>query len=817
MNPQLSSKLAKLVQGRLLGPSEVSFSRVVTDTRQLFAPEDCLFVALKGPRRNGHSYVQQAYDNGVRCFLIEEQVSVPDDAACILVSDTLLALQTVASHHRHRYGIPVIGITGSNGKTVVKEWLNILLAGHFAIARSPRSYNSQVGVPLSVLTLESGHNLGLFEAGISKPGEMDALRHVIHPSHVVLTNVLRAHRENFKDTSAIAAEKVKLAEGAHTVVYCADYPEWTKALSKLDERPAKLVSWSLKGEKARWQINEQQTGHFSFVSGKTRHELVLPAGDAASRENAIQCALVGLELGLEPELISRKARRFSSLPMRMELVEGKRRCTLLSDVYSSDPASLEIALQALDRAAEGKTKVAVLSDMEQTGLNVASWSKQTGKRLKAFGITRLIGVGPALLESEGVFTMPTRMFETVEDLMESDVFDALQNVAVLIKGGRKYRLERLVQKLSAQTHDTTLEVDLTAAQHNLHQFRSQLQPGVRLMAMVKASGYGAGAVELAHMLSFNRVNFLAVAYVDEGVALRESGISLPIMVMNPEIAAHDALIAHRLEPEIYSVRTLDALLAALERSNMEQPLPIHIKLDTGMARLGFAADEVVALGKRLATLPQLKVASVFSHLSAADDNNEQTWTDQQLSAFEHSAMELAEHLGYLPLRHILNTAGMLTQSPKYQFDMVRLGIGLYGISPVQGAIKLRAVNILQTVISQIKTVTEGASVGYGRSYRAEGNRRVATLPLGYADGLPRALSNGVGKVWINGKRAPIVGRVCMDMTMVDVTGIEAEEGDPVEIFGSNLPVEDLARWAGTIPYEILAAIPGRVRRLYTQA
>lgn len=817
MKPLSVHHLGHLVEGKISGEPTSEFSRLITDTRQLFAADDCLFVALFGPRHNGHDYVQQAYNEGVRCFLLQEAVNLPPDASCVRVEDTLKALQIVAGHHRRRHGIPVVAITGSNGKTVVKEWLNILLAGHFSIARSPRSYNSQVGVPLSVLTMNEGHTLGVFEAGISEPDEMPSLHKVIHPSHVVFTNLLNAHIENFKNAMALALEKAKLADGAHTVVYCADYPEWEIALKKLGIKPARCISWSMQGKRARWQVKEREPGLFAFSASGKEVLLRLPFGDAASRENAIHCALMGLEFGLDAESINRRAKRFSSLPMRMELVDGLHDCTVLSDVYSSDPASLEIALQALDRAAEGRNKLAVLSDMEQTGLERSVWAKKIGKRLKAHGISRLIGVGPEIAESEGLFPMPARLFSSVEELLESGALDALKGVAVLIKGARRFKLERVVHHLAAQTNDTTLVVDLSAAEFNLHKFQKKLGANTRLMAMVKASGYGSGAVELAHMLSFNRVNYLAVAYVDEGVALRESGISLPIMVMNPEIGAHDALIAHRLEPEIYSTRTLDALLESIKASDLQDPMPIHIKLDTGMARLGFNSDEVEELGGRLRALPQVKVASVFSHLSAADEPTEQDWTDRQIARFERSSIAFIEALGYAPLRHILNSAGTLTQDPRYQFDMVRLGIVLYGVKPVDADIELQAVNTLRTVISQIKTVSEGDSVGYGRSYRAIGDRRIATLPLGYADGLPRALSNGIGKVWIDGHLAPIVGRVCMDMTMVDVTGLAVQEGDRVEIFGKQLPVEDVAAWAGTIPYEILAAIPGRVRRLYTQA
>ncbi|MGC6533299.1 MAG: bifunctional UDP-N-acetylmuramoyl-tripeptide:D-alanyl-D-alanine ligase/alanine racemase [Flavobacteriales bacterium] len=812
-----ADQLARWTGGTCFGPQDASFARLATDSRKLHFPGDTLFVALKGPRHDGHEYTLSAYEAGVRLFLTQHKMELPGDATQVVVTDSLRGLQALAAAHRHRHNLPVVGITGSNGKTVVKEWLNLLLAAHFSVVRSPRSYNSQVGVPLSVWNLGPNHEMALFEAGISQPGEMRALANLIGPSHVVLTNVRDAHLEHFVDRQALAREKALLCVDAHTVVYCADYPHWKRAFADLDIVPPRALSWTLRNNEARWCVSKVAPGRYALVSKERTVHLDLPDGDEASLENAIHAVVLSLDLGLEPATLQPVLRRLDAVPMRLELLEGKRDCTLLSDVYSSDPASLEIALDALERHAEDRPKVAVLSDMEQTGQPPKVWAEELSDTLEEHGITHVLGVGPQITAHADAFAAEVHAYPDTATLIAGGRLDQLRGAAVLIKGSRKHALEKVTAALSRRTHDTLLEVDLTAAEHNYHYFRSRVKPAVRMMAMVKASGYGAGAGELAQLLAFNQVDYLAVAYVDEGVMLRQAGVSVPIMVMNPERSALDAMLQHRLEPEVYSWNTLEGVLGALEERPQEAPLSIHIKLDTGMHRLGFEPEDLEQLGTRLAQTPNLWVATTFTHLSAADDPNATDWSLQQLDRFQASYDRLVATLGYRPLRHALNTAGMLTLDEQYQFDMVRLGIGLYGVSPVEHARKdLLPVNTLRTVISQVKTLPAGEPVGYGRSHVAAHPQQVATLPLGYADGLPRALSNGIGEVWIAGQRCKILGRVCMDMTMVDVTGLEVEEGDEVEVFGRHLPVEEVAAAAGTISYEILAAIPQRVRRVYVQ-
>lgn len=818
--PYSVDRLAEITGARVVGEFSGVIHRLVFDSRSIHFGADCLFAAFTSDQNDGHRYVSDAYARGVRIFLVEREVEdLADDAAQLVVKEVLVAWQSLGGAHRGQFGIPVVGISGSNGKTVVKEWLNMMLARHFSVVRSPRSFNSQIGVPFSLWNIEAGHELALIEAGISLPGEMHALAEIIRPSHVILTNLLDAHAEHFASRQHRANEKAQLARHAHHLIYRADYPEWDAALGHLGFRPAMTDSWSSQGNPAQWQVSAVKGTRHQFVSATQHLYMDLPSDDPAAFENAVHCALFMHRLGYGEREIQAGLARLHAIPMRMELLEGKRRNVLLSDAYSSDPASLEIALDALARHAEGRPRVAVLSGMEQTGQTGKRWANALNGILKSHSVNQLFAVGKVFAEERDAFELPVVVFPDVRSLLSDPDFAAVSQSAVLVKGARSYGLEEVVQRMQRHTHDTVLEVDLTAARHNLHFFRSKLRMDQRLMAMVKASGYGSGSVELAQMLAFNGVDYLAVAYVDEGIELREHGISLPIMVLNPETAALSDMLDHRLEPEIYSFRTLRALEEALEWHDSTAQVGVHLKINTGMHRLGFDASELPALIEALEANPRIRVASMFTHLSAADDPNADGFSQLQTSRFEQAAELVVAGLGYKPLLHVFNTAGILSASVEslHRFDMVRLGIGLYGISPLEKAeLPLLPIHTLRGIVSQVRPVPSGVPVGYSRSEVLQRDSRIATISIGYADGLPRALSNGKGSVWINGNLAPIVGRVCMDMTMVDVTGIPVEEGDPVEAFGRNIPVIDVAEQAGTIAYEVLASISPRVKRVYIQ-
>ncbi|MEL6924347.1 MAG: bifunctional UDP-N-acetylmuramoyl-tripeptide:D-alanyl-D-alanine ligase/alanine racemase, partial [Bacteroidota bacterium] len=781
---------------------------LLIDSRQLNFPASTLFFAFNGQRHNGHDYIEPLYRAGVRHFMVCEPFDIQPfpDANILLVENMYRALQQMAEVHRTKFQFPVIAITGSNGKTIVKEWLFQLLHQDHNIVRSPRSYNSQIGVPLSIWLMEPTHNLAIIEAGISRKGEMQKLAPMIAATLGIFTNIGPAHDEGFANMAEKIDEKLQLFSSCDTIIYCRDDQRVQRAMRRWKEKV--LFTWSVKG-KANLTIknidkrNNQKTFIEAIYKGQ-RQRILIPFADDASIENAIHCWCVLLQFGLSPDQIKDRMRGLEPVAMRLELKAGINNCTIINDSYNSDLTSLELALNFASQQTQQQKLTLLLSDILQTGQEANRLYKQVAGLLKEKGVNRLIGIGTSVAQLQQYLPekMRQQYFSDTDRFLALLDFRQFQNETILLKGARKFGFERIANKLSQKVHKTVLEVNLNALIHNLRAFSRRLESGTRVMAMVKASAYGSGSVEVARLLEFHQVDYLTVAYADEGVELREAGIQLPILVLNPEEASFDAIISYQLEPEIYNLSLLKRFLNFLGK---DRPARLHLKIDTGMHRLGFEASDISELVQLIKPFKRIKIISVFSHLAASDAPEHDRFTKRQVRQFINIADQIDALLGYRPLRHICNSSGIV-RFPQYQMDMVRLGIGLYGIDALIQS-ELQVVNTLKATISQIKKVKARQTVGYNRSGRMDRSRRIATISIGYADGLPRATSNGNYAVYLHQQRAPIVGNVCMDMCMIDVSDIpEAMEGDEVEIFGRHLPVEQLAKQLNTIPYEIFTGI-----------
>jgi len=794
---------------------------LLTDSRSLSFPAESLFFAIRTSRNNGHNYIQELYRQNMRYFVVSEMQPAYEkltDAVFLKVPDTLQALQSLAAAHRATFRVPVIGITGSNGKTVVKEWLYQLLHADYRIVRSPRSYNSQLGVPMSVWAMNENTQLGIFEAGISEMHEMEHLQKIIQPTIGVFTNLGEAHQENFTGLKQKCEEKLKLFIQAETMIYCSDNKLVEICILQSGFK-GKLISWG-KSEKADMQVlNVQKSADNTNVSLKYNGSAIpvtIPFTDDASIENGLQCVAVMLHLGIGMKEIAKRILRLEAVAMRLEVKEGVRNCLIINDSYNSDLNSLGIALDFLNQQATAKnlSKTLILSDILQSGQSPDELYQTVAELVKNKNIQRIIGVGAEIAKHESLFqSLDKTFFEHTEDFLKSPLVRELKNEIILLKGSRKYHFEDISEKLELVTHETTLEVNLNALVDNLNYFRSKLRPETKMMCMVKAFAYGSGAVEVARTLQHNRCDYLAVAVADEGAELRREGIRIPIIVMNPEKGSFGMIFDQKLEPEIYSFRLLDSFVLAAEKLGLTD-YPIHIKIDSGMHRLGFELHDMEQLLASLKNQNQVKVRSVFSHLAGSDDAKFDAFTKQQVSVFTACADQLSAASPHKIMRHILNSAG-IERFPEYQFDMVRLGIGHYGISSLPDT-NLKQVCALKTVILQIKNVKGGETVGYGRKGIINTDKRIAIIPIGYADGFDRKLGNGVGEVLINGKRAKVIGNVCMDLVIIDVTNIEAKEGDVVEIFGDHLTISEVAGWLKTIPYEVLTSVSRRVKRIYFQ-
>ena len=782
-------------------PSNVGF--LLTDSRSLCFPEETLFFALKSERNDGHRYIDDLYRRGVRNFVVEK---VPEsyalkypDGNFLKVLHPLEALQRLAERHRDEIRIPVVGITGSNGKTIVKEWLYQILSGvndqsshhtqQLAVVRSPRSYNSQIGVPLSVWLLQEHTQVGIFEAGISKPDEMNALRDIIQPTIGVITNIGTAHQENFDSVDTKCQEKLKLFHDAEVVFYPANDPVITRHIGELKSKTIAYQPWE---------------GELPFI-------------DRASKENAGACAAVVKYLGLNDELISERLKHLEPVAMRLEVKEGQRGCTLINDSYNSDINSLDIALDFMNRRPEqkGRKRTLILSDIYQSGMTPETLYKEVSVLCEKRGVEKFIGIGPQIKsEANQINIFEKYFFESCEEFIDSIVFNNLRNEVVLIKGARPFGFDHLTELLEQKVHETILEVNLNALVDNLNFYRSFMKPETKIVCMVKADAYGAGAVEVAKTLQDHRVDYLAVAVADEGVTLRKAGITQNIMIMNPEMTSFKTMFEYELEPEVYSFRLLDALIKAARKEGITG-YPVHIKLDTGMHRLGFNTSLDVEklidiLHHQQAVVPR----SVFSHFVGSDSANFDEFSALQFERFDKASKRLQAAFPHKILRHMDNSAG-IEHFPERQLDMCRLGIGLYGVDSIDNRI-LNTVSTLKTTILQLRHVPKEETVGYSRKGVLTRDSMIAAIPIGYADGLNRHLGRGRCFCLVNGKKAPYVGNICMDVAMIDVTDIDCKEGDIVEIFGNHLPVTVLSDCLDTIPYEVLTGISNRVKRVYFQ-
>lgn len=797
-----------------------TISILLTDSRSLSFPEQSLFFAIKTKTNDGHKYIEELYKLRVRNFVVSEmrpEFGKMKEANFLVVKDTVRALQRLAVFHRKRFNIPVIGITGSNGKTVVKEFLYQLLHTEFNIVRSPRSYNSQLGVPLSVWQMSDKNTLGIFEAGISQPDEMECLQPIIAPTIGIITNIGEAHQENFISIKQKLQEKLMLFKGCEAIIYDGDD---TVVANSIEAAclSHKAIAWSRTDSEAPLYISSiEKMAHQSIIRCTTLgfdRFITIPFTDDASIENVLHC--IALMLYLKPTSVNNESRftKLEPVAMRLDVKQGINNCLLINDTYNSDINSLDIALdfQQSRMVAREMKRTLILSDILQSGTLPKSLYKKVADMVQRKKVDRIVGIGRDMMIFGDAFnTREKEFYNTTAEFIASPSFKNFRNELILIKGSRHFHFEQISDLLEKKVHETILEVNLDAIVHNFNYFRSRLKPETKMVCMVKAFGYGVGSYELAKTLQEHRCDYLAVAVADEGAELRKEGITIPIIVMNPEFSSFNVLFENRLEPEVYNFRILDAFIKETEKRGITS-YPIHVKIDTGMHRLGFNHEDIPALCERIKDQSGVVIRSVFSHLAGSDAPEFDDFTREQINAFSQAAEALEQGCEYKIIKHILNSAG-IERFPEYQKDMVRLGISLYGIS-ASGIKGLKNVSTLRTTILQIRDVPAGDTIGYSRRGKVSRNSRIAIIPIGYADGLNRHLSCGVGEVLINGKRCPIVGNICMDTCMIDVTGIEAKEGDSAIIFGDELPVSELADRLDTIPYEILTSISPRVKRVY---
>ena len=814
-------EIISILNAERVGNAPARIDWILTDSRSLCFPEETLFFALKTKRNDGHKYIPELFDRGVRNFVVNDlpqDLSKYNGCNFLKVSNPLKSLQRLAAHHRELFDVPVIGVTGSNGKTVVKEWLYHIISPSKVVTRSPRSYNSQIGVPLSVWLMNENTEIAIFEAGISEMGEMEELKPIIRPTIGVLTNIGGAHQENFTSVQDKCMEKLQLFKDCDVVIYNGDNELISNCATK-SLFGAREIAWSMKDMERPLYI-ESIEKFSNYTQIKYRYlgfmkDYRIPFIDDASIENSINCLAVALYLMISPEEIAERMLTLEPVAMRMEVKEGKNGCTLINDSYNSDFASLDIALDFLARRTEDKARkrTLILSDILESGQTSKLLYRQVAELVHSRGVDKIIGVGPEISASASRFQIEKYFFNKTSELLESGILETLKNEVVLIKGARVFHFDDITDFMELKVHETILEINLGALTENLNYFRNKLRPQTKMVCMVKASAYGAGAFEIAKTLEEHRVDYLAVAVADEGADLRKAGIHCPVIIMNPELTAFKTMFDYRLEPEIYSFNILEELIKAAEREGVSN-FPIHIKINTGMNRLGFEPCQIPQLVERLKRQTAVIPRSVFSHLVGSDSDRFDAFTRKQIETFEDAAAVLQSGFSFKILRHVCNTAG-IERYPGAQFDMVRLGIGLYGVDPYTGKM-IHNVGTLKTTILQIHDVKAENTVGYSRKGRLERDSRIAAIPIGYADGLNRKLGNGNGYCIVNGKKAPYVGNICMDVCMIDVTDIPCKEGDKVEIFGENLPVTTLAEWLGTIPYEILTSVSMRVKRIYYQ-
>ena len=802
--------ISQITRGALHGKGEAIVSHLAYDSRRIQHPDTSLFFALHTAHGDGHRFIAEAYQKGVRAFVVNRVVEL-DDASFIVVKDTLAALQSLAAHHRRHFQFPVIGITGSNGKTIVKEWLHHLLEPDFRIIRSPKSYNSQIGTALSVWQMEPQHTLGIFEAGISQPGEMQQLQEIIQPTIGVLTNIGEAHSEGFASMEEKLSEKLKLFAGADIVVGPA------VLLASVKTR---TFTWSANVEATMEILHVSHTKEVTTIEALYRDEkrsLEIPFSDEASVQNAITCWCVLLHLRVSQEQIQQRFRHLHAIDMRLQLARGINQCLVVNDSYSADTTSLKIALDFLVQQSAGLRRTVILSDFYESGKDEESLYAEIAQLVNHYSVHKLVVVGQTIsrhMPEKMSANISLQVFSSTEDFLQRFKSSDYHNEIILIKGARKAGFERIALLFEQKLHGTVLQINLSALTHNLKEYQKLLQPSTKVMAMVKAFSYGSGGAEIASVLQFNNVAYLGVAYADEGVELVKAGITMPIMVMNAEEASFATIVEHGLQPVIYA----GGLLKRFENYIRQQGLtdyPVHLEVETGMNRLGFAVSELDEGAKQISSSLYLHIQSVFSHLAASEEAANDGFTKQQAELFETAIAKIRQQISYPFLTHISNSAAIV-RHPDLQMDMVRLGIGLYGVEPDDGdRLDLQAVATLRSTVAQIKEVNAGESISYNRKGVVKRNSRIATVRIGYADGYSRRFGYGVGKMLVKGKQAPVIGTVCMDMTMIDITDIaDVKEGDDVVVFGPSLPVQEVAAWIQTIPYEIMTSVSQRVKRVY---
>lgn len=830
------SQISKIIGAQLKGNQMASANTqppvqiLLTDSRSLTYADHTLFFALVTSKGDGHKYIPQLYQQGVRAFVVtvgaETFRNTCPEAWFLIVGNTETALQQLAAYHRQQFKLPVVGITGSNGKTIVKEWLYQLLHDTKDVVRSPRSYNSQIGVPLSVWQLHEGAELALLEAGISQPGEMERLEKIICPNIGILTNIGTAHDAGFESQQQKLIEKLQLFKGCDVIIYNADIPGINDAM-EIAGVGARSMSWTRRRKDAQIEVvnikQDDNTSTVTYLFFGTDGQFTIHMTDEASIENAMNCLALMLYLGFTPAEIEKRMTRLAPLAMRLEVVEGKKGCLIINDAYNSDLTSLEMALEFQKRRSSKSLKnTLVLSDMLQAGLDDRHRCRKVAQLCKLYDLSKLICIGPhfvltSTMLHEELAAMGKHLivdfYTSTDDFLESDEIKRFQNELILLKGARPFQFEKISDQLELRRHETILEVNLDAIIHNLNRYRTHLAPETKMVCMVKAFGYGAGSYELAKTLQDQNVDYLAVAVADEGADLRRQGIRVPIIVMNPEMSAFRAIIENRLEPEIYSFRLLLAFIQETERLGVTH-YPVHIKIDSGMHRLGFQLPEIEQLISLLKAQNAVSVRSVFSHFATADCPDQEEFVYEQKRRFDACADQICEAFHHKILRHICNSAG-IEKFPQFQMEMVRLGIGLYGFEASEVKMNLIPVATLKSTILQIKEISADETVGYSRKGRLTRTSKIAMVPIGYADGYDRHLGNGNASMIVCGKRCPTVGNICMDVTFLDVTDCpEAQEGDSVEIFGTNLPVTELSDTLGTISYEVLSTVSTRVKRIY---
>lgn len=822
------SKIYKIINGELIKnyDENIIINYLLIDSRRLVFADNFVFFALITNTNDGHKYIEELYKKGLRNFVVS---SIPENidkfihCNFILVKDTLVALQALGQFHRKKFNIPVVGITGSNGKTIVKEWIYQLMCSDKNIIRSPKSYNSQIGVPLSVWKMNKDNDIAVFEAGISMPDEMHNLQKIIRPDIGIFTNIGHAHDANFDDVTQKINEKLKLFSDVKTLIFCSDHKEINSIISENTHfKNLRLFSWG-KSENAELCIKEIiKNNNSTLIKANYNNKKIsisIPFIDNASVENVIHCWALMLLLGYDNNFIDKRMNLLCPIAMRLEFKEGINNCSLINDYYNSDINSISIALDFLNQQSKKNKKTIIISDVLQSARNDDVLYADIANLILKKNVNRIIGIGKSIKKQSDKFKIEKYFFESTEDFLNNISLSFFNNETILLKGARYFKFERISRLLQEKTHETVLEINLDSLIHNLKYFRTLVKRKTKIIAMVKAFSYGSGSFEIANILQFYNVDYLCVAYADEGVELRKSGITLPIMVMNPEADSMDSIINYNLEPVIYNFRILKLLENSIAKSALPEnkDVKIHLKLDTGMHRLGFEKYQFNELLVLLKNSKRIYLQSIFSHLVGSDDINLNDFSDHQIELFKEMTDYLLANFNHKIFLHILNSAG-IAQFPNAQFDMVRLGIGLYGISPFQQIQKkLLNVSTLKTVISQIKSLNANETIGYNRNYRAEKNMKIAVLPLGYADGLKRSLSKAGFHFLINNKFATIVGNICMDMCMVDITDIEADEGDEVIVFGKdNQSINYMADKLESIPYEVLTNISRRVKRVYFQ-